>query len=121
MPLVKKTRAPGMPFYVVALVTAMFAGLGAERALKGEGGRVMTPALIIGGVVALLGITGVFGHIAEALAAAKAAAARPDQTPILWGAGTSGLALAATPSVLGPARGRLAPPPGARGPIPIVG
>src|SRR6266576_2871816 len=37
MPLVKKTRAPGMVFYVVALVTAMFAGLGVERALKGEG------------------------------------------------------------------------------------
>jgi len=34
MPLVKKTRAPGMVFYVVALVTAMFAGLGVERALK---------------------------------------------------------------------------------------
>src|SRR2546422_6242547 len=41
MPLVKKTRAPGMVFYVVALVTAMFAGLGVERALKGEGKRVM--------------------------------------------------------------------------------
>ncbi|HYU88800.1 MAG TPA: YfhO family protein, partial [Gemmatimonadales bacterium] len=95
MPLVKKTRAPGMAFYVVALVTAMFAGLGVERALKGEGRRVMTPALIIGGVVALLGITGVFGHIAETLAAAKAAAAGADQSAILWGALTSGLALTA--------------------------
>jgi len=38
MPLVKKTRAPGMAFYVVALVTAVFAGLGADRALKGGAG-----------------------------------------------------------------------------------
>src|SRR5205823_4355492 len=48
MPLVKKTRAPGMAFYVVALVTACFAGLGVERALRGEGRRVLTPALIVG-------------------------------------------------------------------------
>src|SRR5207247_9703507 len=33
------------------------------------------PILIIGAIVALLGATGVFGHIAETLAAAKAAAA----------------------------------------------
>ena len=121
MPLVKKTRAPGMAFYVVALVTAMFAGLGAERALKGEGRRVMTPALIIGGIVALLGATGVFGHIAEALAAAKAAAARADQAAILWGAVTSGLALAATAAVLGPAQVRLTPRLGALVLILIVG
>src|SRR6266545_2185815 len=92
MPLVKKTRAPGMVFYVVALVTAMFAGLGADRALKGGGRRLMTPALILGGIVALLGGTGVFGHIAEALAAARAAAARAHQAAILWGTVTSGLA-----------------------------
>ena len=109
MPLVKKTRAPGMAFYVVALVTAMFAGLGVERALRGEGRRVMTPALIVGGIVALLGGTGMFGHIAEALAATKAAVARADEAAILWGAVTSGLALAATAAVLGPAQGRLTP------------
>ena len=109
MPLVKKTRAPGMAFYVVALVTAMFAGFGVERALRGEGRRVMTPALIVGGIVALLGGTGVFGHIAEALAATKAAVARADEAAIMWGAVTSGLALAATAAVLGPAQGRLTP------------
>src|SRR6266702_5784564 len=109
MPLVKKTRAPGMAFYVVALVTAMFAGLGVERAFKGEGRRVMMPALIIGAIVALLGITGVFGHIAETLAAAKAAAAGADRSAILWGAVTSGLALAAAAAVLGPAQVRLTP------------
>ena len=109
MPLVKKTRAPGMAFYVVALVTACFAGLGVERALRGEGRRVLTPALIVGGIVALLGLTGAFGHVAEVLAGAKAAAARADQGAILWGAATSGLALAAVAAVLGPAQGRLTP------------
>src|SRR6266545_5476474 len=91
MPLVKKTRAPGMAFYVVALVTAVFAGLGTDRALKGGGRRLMTPALILGGIVALLGGTGVFDHIAETLAAAKAAAASADQSAILWGTVSSGL------------------------------
>ena len=109
MPLVKKTRAPGMAFYVVALVTAVFAGLGAERALKGDGRRVMTPALIVGGIVALLGVTGVFGHIAEALAGGRAAAARADEAAILWGATTSGLALVAAAALLGPAHARLTP------------
>ena len=109
MPLVKKTRAPGMAFYVVALVTAVFASLGVERALRGEGRRVMTPVLIIGAIVTLLGATGAFGHVAEVLAGAKAAAARADQAAILWGAATSGLALAAVAAVLGPAHARLTP------------
>ena len=109
MPLVKKTRAPGMAFYVVALVTAVFAGLGAERALKGEGRRVMTPALVVAGIVTLLGVTGAFGHVAEALAGARSAVARADAAAILWGAATSGLALAAVAAVLGPARDRLTP------------
>src|SRR2546423_12991356 len=109
MPLVKKTRAPGMAFYVVALVTAAFAGLGVERARKGVGKRLMTPALITGGIVALLGVTGTFGHIAEALAGAKAAMARADEGAILWGAATSGLALVAAAALLGPAHGRLTP------------
>src|SRR5256885_6979952 len=74
MPLVKKTRAPGMVFYVVALVTAMLAGLGVERVLKdGSSRRAMIPVLIVGGIVALLGVTGVFSHIAQTLAAAKGA------------------------------------------------
>jgi len=109
MPLVKKTRAPGMAFYAVALFTAVFAGLGVERALKGEGRRVMTPVLIIGAIVTLLGATGAFGHVAEVLAGARADAARADQAAILWGAATSGLALAAVAAVLGPAYARLTP------------
>jgi membrane protein YfhO len=121
MPLVKKTRAPGMAFYVVALVTALLAGLGVERALRGEGRRAMTPALILGGIVALLGIAGVFGHIAEGLAAARAGAAGADQSAILWGALTSGLALAAAAAVLGPGAGRVTPRVGALALVLVVG
>jgi hypothetical protein len=109
MPLVKKTRAPGQAFFVVALVTAMFAGLGVDRALRGESGarRVLTPLVMVGGIVALLGLTGVFGHIAEGLAAAKASAAHADQAAIMWGSVSSGLALAAAAALLGPLQGRL--------------
>ena len=109
MPLVNKTRAPGMVFFVVALVAAIFAGFGADRALQGDNRRVMTPLLIAGGVVALLGAGGVFGHVAEALAAARNAAATADGSAILWGSVSSGLALAAVAAVLGPALTRLTP------------
>jgi len=121
MPLVKKTRAPGMAFFVVALVTALFAGLGADRALRGEGKRVMTPALILGGIVALLGVTGVLGHIAEGLAAAKAAAADANQSAILWGAASSGLALAVAAAILGPGAGRMTPRLGGLALIVVIG
>src|SRR2546426_2150031 len=109
MPLVKKTRAPGMAFYVVALVTAMFAGLGVERALKGAGRRVMTLALIIGGVVAPLGGTRGFGHIAAAPAAREGAPPRAPPGALLWGGGTSGVALSPPAAALCPGQGR--PPP----------
>lgn len=108
MPLVKKTRAPGMALYVVALVTATLAALGVERALKGEGRRLMTPALVVGGIVALLAVTGAFGHLAESLAANPSAAAA-NQGAILWGALTSALALAASAALLGVGQGRLTP------------
>lgn len=117
MPLVKKTRAPGMAFFVVALVTALFAGLGVERALGREGRRALTPTVVIGGVVALLGVIGVWGHLAESLATlVQAATGRPavasaaaDQSAIMWGAFGSGVALAATAALFGLAQGRLTP------------
>jgi hypothetical protein len=135
MPLVKKTRAPGMAFFVVALVTAIFAGIGAERALTGDGRRLFKPALIAGGIVTLLGLTGVLGHVATSLAAALqlatggggTAAAEANQSAILWGAASSGLALAATGLVAGligsegGGGGRLTPRTGALAVILIVG
>jgi hypothetical protein len=134
MPLVKKTRAPGQAFFIVAFVTAIFAGIGAERALTTHGRRLLKPAVIVGGVVTLLGITGVLGHFAESVAAlvqaatgGGTAAAQANQSAILWGAASSGLALAATGLVAGLIGsgggdgGRLTPRTGALALILIVG
>src|SRR5213083_893348 len=115
MPLVSKTRAPGMAFFVVAFVVAIFAEFGVDRALGKDGRRAMTPTLIIGAMVALLGITGAWGHVAESLASgiqaasgrAAVAAAQAQQSAIMWGALGSGAALAATAALFGLAQGRL--------------
>src|SRR3989442_8303277 len=88
MPLVKKTRAPGMAFFIVAFVTAVFAGLGTDRALSSEGRRAARPALVAAAGVVLLAVLGVFGHLAHALATglqaaagrATVAAGHPDQS-----------------------------------------
>ena len=117
MPLVKKTRAPGMAFFVVAFVTAMFAGLGVEHALGKGGRRAMTPALVIGGIVVLLAAVGVWGRLAESLASVAQTAtgrsamaeASADSTAIMWGALGSGLALVATAALWGLALSRLTP------------
>ena len=93
MPLVKKTRAPGMAFFIVAFVTAVFAAFGAERLERKEGGKVITPWLIVAGVVALFAVTGVFGAIAQTLAGPKAQIARADASAIMVGTATSALAL----------------------------
>jgi hypothetical protein len=68
MPYVRKTRAPGMVFFVVAFCTALFAGLGANRLEQKDGEGHVRAWLIAAGVIALLGIAGVFGHLAEAMA-----------------------------------------------------
>ena len=73
MPYVRKTRAPGMVFFIVSFLTAVFAAFGAGRLERREGAA---PAhvrawLIASGVIALLGLAGVFGHVAESLAPAQ--------------------------------------------------
>ena len=121
MPLVKKTRAPGMAFFIVAFVTAVCAGVGAERALSSEGRRAARPALVVAACGVLLAVFGVFGHVAHTLAEglqadagrATGAAADADQSAILWGALGSGIALAIAAAVFGLASGRLAPGVGA--------
>jgi hypothetical protein len=110
MPLIKKTRAPGMAFFAAAFACAVFAGLGVERLERREGTKVITPWLIAAGVVALLAVSGVFGSLADALAGARAATARADGAAIMWGALGSGLALAATAgAALASFRDRLTP------------
>ncbi|MDP3908927.1 MAG: hypothetical protein Q8Q14_00920 [Gemmatimonadales bacterium] len=68
MPYVRKTRAPGMVFFVVAFCTAAFAAFGVHRLERGEGGRHVRAWLIAAGVVALLGLTGIFGRLAVGMA-----------------------------------------------------
>ena len=82
MPYVKKTRAPGMVFFIVAFCTAIFGAFGAERLERREGAKHVRAWLITAGVVALLGIVGAFGHLAESLA-------RPDALPIAQALGSS--------------------------------
>jgi hypothetical protein len=68
MPYVRKTRAPGMVFFVVAFCTALFAALGANRLELKDGAGHVRAWLITAGIVALLGIAGVFGNLAETMA-----------------------------------------------------
>ncbi|HET8712714.1 MAG TPA: hypothetical protein VFM23_03425, partial [Gemmatimonadales bacterium] len=73
MPMVKKTRAPGMVFFVVAFCVATFAAFGVTR-LEREGTarlRTVRNWLIAAGVIALLGAVGLFGQMARALAPAE--------------------------------------------------
>ena len=97
MPLVSKTRAPGMAFFIPAFVTACFAGLGVERLERREGARHVMPWLIAAGVVIVLGATGALGTFAANLAGAldpgREAVARADSGSIALGALTSGAAL----------------------------
>jgi hypothetical protein len=73
MPMVKKTRAPGMVFFIVALFVAMFAALGVTRLERSEGqvGRHVRAWLIAAAAVALLGVVGAFGQLAVSLAPAE--------------------------------------------------
>ena len=68
MPYVRKTRAPGMVFFIVAFCTATFAAFGTARLEKKEGASHVRAWLIASGVIALLGLAGAFGHLAESLA-----------------------------------------------------
>lgn len=69
MPMMKKVRAPGMAFFLVALPVALWAGWGADRLLRGEvsRGALLTGLGILGGI-ALLGAVGVLQAVATLLA-----------------------------------------------------
>ena len=97
VPYVKKTRAPGMALYVVALAISTFAALGVERLERGEGKRVMQVAIGTALFAAFLAVAGVWGSMASGIAAALQRSAEAAQTEIrngaLWSA--AGLALVA--------------------------
>lgn len=75
MPMMKKVRAPGMAFFLVALPVAAFAGLGADRLMRREVG---TRALL-----APLGVLGLLGLLAAAgaLEGAGLALVGPERAP----------------------------------------
>jgi hypothetical protein len=69
MPMMKKVRAPGMAFFLVALPVAAFAGFGTERLLRGEVTRraLVVPLALLGGL-ALLGAVGILQSVATVVA-----------------------------------------------------
>lgn len=69
MPLMKKVRAPGMAFFLPAMMVAMLAAFGVDRLLRGDVPRrtLFAPLGVLGGL-ALLGAVGVLQAVAEALA-----------------------------------------------------
>ncbi len=71
MPLMKKVRAPGMAFFLPALVTAVFAAFGVERLERRDVPR-RTVSIVLGvlGAIALLGAVGILQGVAGALATA---------------------------------------------------
>jgi len=72
MPMMKKVRAPGMAFFLVALIVAMWAGWGTDRLLRREvPRRTLLIWLGVLGVIALLGSTGGLEPIATVLAQAE--------------------------------------------------
>ncbi len=98
MPLVSKTRAPGMAFFIPAFVIACFAGIGVERLERREGARHLVPWFAAAGLVIVLAATGALGHFAVNLAGGQEAlgrveVARADAGAILAGALGSGMAL----------------------------
>jgi hypothetical protein len=108
MPMIKKTRAPGMAFFVVGLVCAIFAGFGVERLERQEGIKAARAWLVVAGAVMLLAIAGAFGGMAVSMAGPRAGTAQADAGAILVGALTSGLALALlAAAAIAAIRGRL--------------
>jgi hypothetical protein len=65
MPMMKKVRAPGMAFFLVALPVAVYAAFGAERLLRREvSPRSFAIPLAVLGAVGLLGVIGVLESVA---------------------------------------------------------
>jgi hypothetical protein len=74
MPMMKKVRAPGMAFFLVALPVAIWAGFGTDRLLRGEVTvRALAIPLGVIGAIGLLGVIGVLGSVATLFASAEQA------------------------------------------------
>ena len=74
MPMMKKVRAPGMAFFLVALPVAIWTGFGTDRLLRGEVSlRTLAVPLGVIGAIALLGVIGVLGSVGTLFASAEQA------------------------------------------------
>jgi hypothetical protein len=84
MPMMKKVRAPGMAFFIVALVVAVFAGFGVDRLLRREVllRALVVPLAVLGGL-ALLGAAGVLQSVGTLLAGPEQAARLAANAPAL--------------------------------------
>jgi hypothetical protein len=73
MPMMKKVRAPGMAFFLVAMSLALFAGFGTDRLMRRFAVTPVFAGLAFGipAVLGLLGAVGALQPIAEALAPAE--------------------------------------------------
>ena len=75
MPMMKKVRASGMAFFLVALPCAAFAAFGVDRLIRGPlSSRALTVPLAVLGGLALLGVVGVLQAVATVVAASEQAA-----------------------------------------------
>jgi hypothetical protein len=84
MPMMKKVRAPGMAFFLVALPVAVFAGFGADRLVRGEVTlRALVVPLAVLGALAVLGVVGVLQAVATVLAGPEQAARVAANAPAL--------------------------------------
>jgi len=119
VPFSKSMRAPGMALFIVAFVTAVLAAFGVDRVALGATRPFARVALIVGAVVALLGLTGAFGEIAVSLGRGveaklglpqRGAMAVSAARTIQWSALTAGVILAVAGAIaLARARGLAGP------------
>jgi len=108
VPFSKSMRAPGMALFIVAFVTAVLAGFGADRVASGTAPRFARVALVVGALVALLGLIGAFGAMAESLGRGveatlgltqRGAMAASAARTIQWSALLAGVMLAAAGAI----------------------
>ena len=84
MPMMKKVRAPGMAFFLVALPVTALTGFGADRLLRGEvPRRALVAPIAVLGVLALLGLAGVLQSVGSLFAGAEQAARLAANAPAL--------------------------------------
>jgi len=86
MPMMKKVRAPGMAFFMVALPVSALAGFGADRLVPREVSlRAFAVPLAVLGGLALLGAAGVLQSVATLLAGPEQASRVADNAGALQG------------------------------------